>query len=222
MTAAPKVTDCVLDLDGVLVDFYGGVCRVFGVEPWPYRCTPGNWDFYQSFPDPKETADVAPHMGEEFYANLGWTADGEDILARCEKKWGRDHVWVCTSPWDTPGCREGKYRWLKKHLPFYAGRSFIGTPKHRLSRPDTVLIDDSEVNCRKFAAVPDGGKGVIYPRPWNLRWEESCFRTGIALEIGQFFDGYTDGRPVSVDAYLEWKNTLRTQPPTTTTPENLP
>jgi hypothetical protein len=190
----------LLDMDGVLCDFYTGVCRLFDKPAYPFTWKPNNWDWYGEWG--ATTGDLAPHMDRDFYADLGWTADGPDILERAIRMVGVSSVFLLTSPWDTPGCADGKRAWVAKHVPAFLPRLMIGSPKELCSRPDACLIDDSEPNCRKFATVFNGGHAVLLPRPWNIRHDESCFTTGRVLDMGGFWCGYTDGRPASMDAFL--------------------
>lgn len=180
----------------------GGICRAFGIEPWPYKAKLGDWHF---FPHIGLTeAQVAPRMDEEFYANLDWTVDGLELLDRAESVAGRSkgEVYLLTSPWNTPGCMDGKLAWVARECPRYERRLLIGAPKEACSHPGSVLIDDSETNCRKFATVRNPGHAVLLPRPWNVRHDESCTDTGRVLDLKGLFEGYADGRPSGLDKWL--------------------
>lgn len=172
-----------LDLDGVLVDYYAGVCRAFGHIPWPYCCRFGDWNFFMGHPLGLTNDDVAPHMGREFYANLDPLPDWSELVTQCGLMVGEKNVFLLTSPWDTEGCHEGKAAWVKRHLPDYSRRLFIGSPKEVCSRPGAVLVDDSEVNCAKFAAVTNPGRAVLIPRPWNRRHAESDEGSGAVRNL---------------------------------------
>lgn len=193
----------LLDMDGVLCDYYSAVCHLFGQRPFPYTGELGKWDFYHSFIPRVEAWQVAPHMNFDFYANLKWTPDGETLISRAESKAGCDNVYLVTSPWHTPGCRDGKFEWVKKNLPFYQDRLMIGTPKHLCSRKGTVLIDDSDKNARAFARVPGGGHAVILPRPWNVRHSESSLADGSVVDMAGLWEGYSDSRSAYVDEFLK-------------------
>lgn len=177
-----QFTAVFVDLDGTLCDYYGGVCRVFGAPAWPYPTRAlGDWNFYHHFPAPKTTADIAPHMGREFYAGLDWLPDGARVLALAEKLVGEKNVFFLTSPWDTPGCFDGKLDWVKKHAPGYSRRLLVGSPKQACSFPGALLLDDSVDNCGKFLAVKNPGHAVLIPRPWNERHPECCLKTGAVV-----------------------------------------
>ena len=201
----------LLDMDGVLCAYYEAVMRALAADyltpaPWPYPKRAVNvWNWFSLW-GVKES-DVAPMMNRRFYASLDWTADGREILTECERMVGADNVYLLTSPWDTDGCIEGKRDWVRLHAPAYLRRMMIGSPKELCSRPDHVLIDDSETNCRKFAAAPKGGTAVLVPRPWNVRHDECCLETGRVKDLQGLFHGYGDGRPRLLDDYLARKQT---------------
>lgn len=150
---------CYLDLDGVLVDFTAGALAVHGkhLEPADIR-----WDF-------NEQLDLTPDqfwrpLDAAFWAGLGWTHEGRDLLAEIERLFG-ERVVILTSPCKTAGAVEGKVEWIRKHLPAYYRRFLIGAPKHLVAGPDKILVDDHNGNVRKF--VSHGGRAVLVPRPWN-------------------------------------------------------
>ena len=173
----------LLDMDGVLADYYAGICREFGHVPWPYRCRPGDWNFFSGAPLCLTNNDVAPHMGREFYAALDPLPDAFELVAGCAEMVGERNVYLLTSPWDTDGCHAGKVDWVRKHLPGYLRRLMIGSPKELCSSPGAVLVDDSDVNCAKFAGVRNPGRAVLLPRPWNNRYAESSSECGRVLDV---------------------------------------
>lgn len=181
---------CFLDMDGVLVDYYAGVCRVFGFNPWPYICRPGDWDFYNDAPLHQSPDLVAPHMGYEFYADLDWLPDGKHIVQQAEEVFGAENVYLLSSPWDTDGCDAGKRAWIKKHLPAYQRRALIGSCKEACAFPASVLFDDSEENLKKFQKA--GGQGVLVPRPWNRLQDHADHSSGavkgrMLADVFQFY-----------------------------------
>ena len=168
---------CFLDMDGVLADYYAGVCRAFGLDPWPYKCRLGDWDFYTGEPLGLTTEQVAPKMDAEFYAGLDLLPDARRIVETAEA-WYQGDVYFLTSPWDTPGCFDGKLAWVKKHFPKYARRMLVGSAKEACAHPDAILFDDSPVNCKKFREAKFRGEAFLVPRPWNEKWQESSQANG--------------------------------------------
>jgi len=144
---------CFIDLDGVLVDFAGGVFRATGA-PRPKRL---GWDF------------IKPHwwkqFGYDFWKDLSPTEDFKQILSACEAAFGGENCCILTSPCKTPGCVDGKMAWISRHMPQYSRRVLIGAAKHFMARPDAVLVDDYEKNIDEW--VDNMGRGVLIPREWN-------------------------------------------------------
>lgn len=171
---------CFLDLDGVLVDFVGGAFRLHG------RSVPAadvQWGFPEQlgFSGVNDPAFWEP-MGFDFWAGLAWTPEGRDVLRSVEAAFG-DRVAVMTSPCDTPGAVEGKVAWVRRELPAYRRRFFVGPAKDMAAGPGKVLVDDHDANVDKFVAA--GGAAVLVPRPWNRRRDETVdgrFST-VALDL---------------------------------------
>lgn len=171
---------CFLDMDGVLADYYGGVCRAFGFEPWPFICTPGEWNFFTGSPMNLTNEIVAPVMDATFYANLDRLPDATRIVEEAER-WYGDDVYFLTAPWDTPGCFDGKMEWVRRHFPKYRKKVLVGSPKVACAHRGSILIDDSPVNIAAFRASKHGGEAVLFPRPWNAKHHLADHQTGAAL-----------------------------------------
>lgn len=144
---------CLLDMDGVLADFIGGLFKLRGVprvDPTAFECVSrGEWE----------------KMDFDFWANLEPTPEFAPILGTVEEIFGRENVCLLTSPCMTRGCHDGKYAWIRKHLPEYKRRYLIGPAKHFCAGPNTYLVDDSDDNCDAF--VKAGGQAFLVPRAWN-------------------------------------------------------
>jgi hypothetical protein len=163
-----KPTVCYLDLDGVLVNFVAGALRLHGKELPPR-------DVCWNFPDligfaGDRAADFWSPLGFDFWAGLDWTPEGRATLAAIEDAFGGSVV-VMTSPCNTPGAVEGKVAWIRRELPAYRRRFFVGPAKHYAAGPGKLLIDDSDDNAELFAGA--GGRVLLVPRPWNRRAAET-------------------------------------------------
>lgn len=155
---------CLLDMDGVLVDFVGGACRHHGIRD-PYD-DPQNWgkpklDELAGMP---KSVFFAP-LGEDFWANLEPTRECFALVEMLEKHFGKEAVCIMTSPVLTHGCYEGKLCWLRKHLPQFSRRFLVGPTKEFAAGPEVTLVDDSDSNIDRFLAW--GGDVIQVPRPWN-------------------------------------------------------
>lgn len=150
---------CYLDLDGVLVDFDRGALAAHQLElshdqlewDWPTKVGLSPEEFWGKF-------------DYEFWLGLHWTSEGKKILALVEEHFG-DQVAVVTSPPKTPGATEGKLAWIKRHMPKYERKTFVGARKELLAAPNKLLIDDRDENIERF--VLSGGLGFMIARPWN-------------------------------------------------------
>lgn len=161
------MTTCLLDMDGVIVNFVQGVLDAHCVstpQEEVYASHPGVWDVAgilgltdQAFWEP---------LGEEFWAGLGWMPDGEQILSAVERRFQRENVVLWTSPSLNYGCHAGKLRWVERHLPQHYRHNIVFSGRKELgAHPDHLLVDDSDSNVDRFAAR--GGRICQVPRVWN-------------------------------------------------------
>jgi hypothetical protein len=160
-----------IDLDGVLVDFVSGVLAAHGARLPPREIC---WDFNTQLG--LTAGEFWAPCGKDFWESLSWTHEGPALLEAVEKVFG-DNVVVLTSPCKTAGAVEGKVEWIRRNMPKYARRYFVGPPKHLLAGAGKLLIDDHDDNAKKFAA--HGGRVVLVPRPWNARRDDTD-------ELGRF------------------------------------
>ncbi len=175
---------CLLDMDGVLVDFVGGACRHFGVaSPYHDPKNLGQSRLYELLSLSKEEL-YAP-LGEEFWANLEPTAECFVIVDMVQRHFGRDRVCILTSPISTHGCYEGKMRWLRRHLPQFSRRFLVGPVKEFAAGPHRWLVDDSDSNIDAFVHPDWGGRAVQVPRPWNrLHHLAGCVLPSMVRDLG--------------------------------------
>jgi hypothetical protein len=195
-----------IDCDGVLVNFLDEALYRLGYEvikgkdarvslrrkgetdpvdlPWE----PGEWyvdrvlgislgDFWDG---------VQGEDPDAFWEGLEWMEDGKAILSQAEAWWGAENICLLTSP--SIGTASGKLRWIEREMPEYAraGRFLIGRAKHFVAHRDSILIDDSDHNCEKFAA--EGGTGMLIPRYWNSGHAHiEAFAASVAA--GTIFEG---------------------------------
>lgn len=170
---------CYLDLDGVLVDFTKGVLAFHKREDFPYKSL--DWDFDKKLGLTPEQ--FWGGLGYDFWVGLDWTLEGKEILKLVESKFG-DSIAIITSPPKTGGAVEGKMGWVKREIPKYARKTFVGARKELLASPRKILIDDREENILAFRQA--GGLGILVPRPWNSnRKEEDRLVEHLGEELGK-------------------------------------
>lgn len=155
-----------LDLDGVITDFVAGAYAAHGRERPPAL----DWNFYHAWP--MTDSDFWAPLGYDFWVGLPWTPEGKEFLRGAEDLIAYDRIALLTSPCDTPGGVEGKVEWVRRHMPDYRRRLFVGPPKHLVAGPGKVLVDDHDPNVTKFREW--GGRAVLAPRSWNTRAPEAC------------------------------------------------
>ena len=161
-----KIKTIFLDMDGVITDFVGGVCRALG-KAYPYPDETRDYTFWHTWPD-ISTKDVSAICNQEFWHNLEWMSDGRDTLRSIMDTLGLEKIYLFTQPMPNLESSTGKMMWINDNLPIYLSRTIIITldvPKSFLARPDALLIDDKDENIEEFRAVK--GNGILVPRPWN-------------------------------------------------------
>jgi hypothetical protein len=153
-----------VDLDGVLVEFVRGALTHHkrSIPPWEVQ-----WQIDKQL---EMTSDEfwGP-LDRWFWQWLPWTTEGKPLLAAIEKLFG-ENVVLMTAPSPNIETAAGKIEWVKRELPQYEHRLFIGREKHRFAAPDKLLIDDKNENVYDFRAA--GGKALLIPRAWNDRRDE--------------------------------------------------
>lgn len=169
----------MLDMDEVLTDFVGGVCRLWGVTKpaleavWPV----GTWGMVAplqaltSFSQEKTPAgwerdfwlriEACPGFWEDL-ETLPWAGQVLDLV---ESSVG-DNWRIVTAPSNDVDCYTQKVRWLKRTFGAQFYRFHVTPHKHDLAKPGVVLIDDRESNLASFTA--DTGAGaVLFPTYHN-------------------------------------------------------
>ena len=133
------------DMDGVLVDFESGYEKLTGIDlKGEYR--PGVEDFWK----PIEQA------GVKYWASLKWMPDGKQL-------WGYIKQYtpeLLSAPSKSESSKIGKYVWVKNNLP---GTKLIlryASRKKELATPESILIDDRQVNIDQWEAA--GGIGILH------------------------------------------------------------
>jgi 5'(3')-deoxyribonucleotidase len=188
--AVPQKPTIFLDLDGVFVDFIGGIHAVFGrpFDLFRYPYTLDKWNFFE------EAAftfkDAAARCNEEFWVGLSWMYDGQTLMAKIAERTEPTDIMLLSSPMPHLGSFAGKIRWVQTNMPTLSKRCIITeTSKGVFARPDAVLIDDRDLNIEEWEAA--GGTGILVPRPWNKLHKvfSPSFRAGqyVVDGLGDFF-----------------------------------
>lgn len=76
-----------------------------------------------------------------------------------------EEIVILTAPSKSFHCIPHKLIWLEEKMGIDRKNVITGKKKYLLARPDTLLIDDAEHNCREFREA--GGKAIQIPSDWN-------------------------------------------------------
>jgi len=159
----------LLDIDGVLADFIGGLIKRFGA--------PADWDV------PRQRSEVASELlgitddvwinrlDVSFWENLDtlpWAYSLVEQLLRQDY-----NLYLVTSAGYAGPYFEaavvGKQRWVLRHFGEQMCRNTVfAFNKNCLATPGNILVDDRESVCCAFANR--GGAVVLFPAPWNAKW----------------------------------------------------
>lgn len=147
---------CYLDLDGVIVDMFGSIPD-------------------STIMDRAACSRYFNTTSSDWWAELNPMADGFEILELLESVFGESNICLLTGlpplyddnydHHNDGKIAAGKIAWIKKHLPSYNRRFFIGGVKDVAASKGHLLVDDFEENITAFRAKE--GKAILVPRPWN-------------------------------------------------------
>lgn len=167
----------LLDVDGVLCNFVERICQFYGINA---NDAMQNWEPLEEYELHKTNHFVEKFITEDqikkdlislpagWWKNLCTYPYFSDLLILID-----DHFknWLLsTSPIMSADYFSGRFDWLNKIYggELEANKIMIGSEKYLMANKNTVLIDDSLKNVKKFIAA--GGQAILYPRPWNPNW----------------------------------------------------
>lgn len=161
----------LLDMDGVLVDFFTAALRVHGMEHLAENWPAGEWDMAKVMGITNGEFQAKINATPRFWATLPDHCWKTDLIQMCGEKCAEmaivsDHWWARNSE-----CAKQKVDWLQAEFGLNFRNYFLGSPKHLLARPGSILIDDNDGNVSKFKAA--GGEAILFPQPWNNNHEYS-------------------------------------------------
>jgi len=137
------------DMDGVLADFESGYEKLTGID------LRGEFKKGDDFWDPISKAGVG------FWAGLKWMPDGQELWNYL-KPYKPD---LLSAPSREDSSRIGKHVWVKHKIP---GTKLIlryAKQKQELATPESILIDDRQVNIDQWEAA--GGIGILHTSTAN-------------------------------------------------------
>ena len=137
------------DMDGVLADFESGYEELTGVD------LKGEFKKGDDFWDPIKVAGVG------FWAGLKWMPDGQKLWDYLKPF----NPVLLSAPSREQSSRIGKHVWVKHKIP---GTKLIlryASQKQELATPESILIDDRQVNIDQWEAA--GGIGILHTSTAN-------------------------------------------------------
>lgn len=172
-----------IDMDGVLADFVSGYLDLIRAPLRHADITA--WDIWRFT---GETEDLMfknlEAAGPTFWEDLRVYPEAMDLLYRFNRFRSMRYYPRILTAVDyarNPSAAVGKSNWapsLCMGLPLvFADSSQPGggaAAKARLAQPGDILIDDSPANVKAW--IEAGGRGYLYPRPWNRPWNTDAAR----------------------------------------------
>jgi len=137
------------DMDGVLADFESGYEELTGID------LRGEFKKGDDFWDPIKVAGVG------FWAGLKWMPDGQELWDYLKPF----NPILLSAPSREQSSRIGKHVWVKHKIP---GTKLIlryASQKQELATPESILIDDRQVNIDQWEAA--GGIGILHTSTAN-------------------------------------------------------
>jgi hypothetical protein len=170
-------TRIFVDLDDVLVDFYGHCAtQLFGIGVARLKeivKAHGQWSITSALGIEEQALwDKIKAYGPEFWVNIPELPWASEVMNFLYRKVGRQNVYILTShggvfPTDVTW---GKMRWLEKNTLNLLPKNFIVTSeKHLFAKEGCILLDDKGENVSTFTIA--GGTGLTFPSPGNNVFE---------------------------------------------------
>jgi hypothetical protein len=168
-----EIKHILLDQDGVLCNWVGGVCKLYGRD---YDQLASDWVPGESClrrwlgVSNDELWERVNAEGAQFWADLEPYPWAYGLWVRCN---AYAPTTICTTPGFHPSSAEGKLMWFDRHFapctgPARSFREYILTPhKGVVAGPGKLLIDDREFVCDEFRE--GGGAAILFPNPLNSR-----------------------------------------------------
>lgn len=157
-----------LDVDGVLADFVGGVCKLYQTTFDELRMNwkPGSYAIEKALGvSLDEMWGKIHYKGAGFWESLEVMPYAYRMVEQACEAWGPENVVFVTSPSTDPFSSVGKIRWIHKHFPQFERRFCITPVKWLFAHPEATLIDDYDHNINEFCQR--GGLTKLVPRYWN-------------------------------------------------------
>lgn len=162
----------LVDVDGVLSDITQAcldlAAKNYNVFATADQCTsPTVGDSIGCPYLPKDIEHETIHR--EFCYRMKPIAQGLEMFRELEETYGKDNVFICTSPWTCSGDKatgewvSQRFNWLRDHLGISGKRVFIANKKFMVA-PKGILIDDTPSKLKNRT------HGFCIAQPYNTSY----------------------------------------------------
>jgi len=156
-----------LDMDGVIANFIKKLLEVHNrldlLSLYQQERFPTDWFLGGKLGSEDDIWFPVDFDGQAFWEDIEpypWMQDVLDMVNQYSDEW-----YICTHARNTVDSYAGKVAWLHKHLGVEFKNIIATKHKHLLAKPDTILLDDNDINCERFRL--HGGDAILFPQPWN-------------------------------------------------------
>jgi len=159
----------LVDLDDVLVDFVGAAVKLHkrSMAELNEKRIPGTWDISKPLGlSPTEFWYPINHVaGSSFWSNLEKLPWYNELLEAVKAK--TNDWYIVTTPSLHLSSYAGKLAWFVSTFGSSFNQYVLTQHKHLLANEQTILIDDSDRNIKKFCDA--GGIGLLFPTAGNSK-----------------------------------------------------
>lgn len=169
----------LLDMDGVIADFHGAVCKIYGTNLQSvlqkHTQMPHKYAINEYMPIELSEAQMWADIDSRgtFWLDIEpypWVHELWEYIKELDLE-----VIISTSPGLAPWNSAHKITWLRQHLPeLHYTAWMIGKHKHLMANPNHILLDDCDHNVDSFTGAM--GLGILFPQPWNRNHSFASWR----------------------------------------------
>ena len=157
-----------LDMDGVLVDFVSAALKAHN-RPDPYVNGMYAGKRLEDVWEMSPSKFWEPMRGHEFWAKLKPTKEFRRIVRALPRTVQRAIL-------TTPSKRDaesitGKTTWVRTWMPGMEEEIVFAKNKELIADWNSILVDDTDDVVETFRE--NGGRAILFPRPWNSRHRKS-------------------------------------------------
>lgn len=163
-----KPTQILLDMDGVLADFFTSALKALNANSKRDPITPQQYVEKQEFAMDKVFNITASKFWQtietnDFWQNLKPMEHADNLLSYL--RMFKIPIVIASSPSFHSTCIPSKVAWLYHYYGIRVTDCMFGSKKYLMAKPGTLLIDDSQKNIDNF--IHHEGQAVCIPSNWN-------------------------------------------------------